>query len=73
MRPRSAESIRKVFVSKLKMTIKQHGKGEEWYPAHRVGNPCASPLVDSYLTFVSKEKKQVGVPVNQAAPMLEHT
>ena len=30
-------------------------------------------LVESYLTFVSEEQKQVGVPVNQAAPMLEHT
>ena len=30
-------------------------------------------LVDSYHTFVSKEQKQVGVQVNQAAPLLEHT
>ena len=30
-------------------------------------------LVESYLTFVSGEQKQVGVPMNQAAPMLEHT
>ena len=29
-------------------------------------------LVDSYLTFVSEEK-QVGVPLNQAAPMLEYS
>ena len=29
--------------------------------------------MDSYLIFVSEEKQQTGVPVNQAAPMLEHT
>ena len=33
----------------------------------------ASPLVERYLIFVSEEQKQVGVPVNQATPMLEHT
>ena len=69
----AAESIRKGFASKLKMTMKEHGKWEKWDPARRVGNPCASPLVDSYLTFLSEEQKQVGIPVNQAAPMLEHT
>ena len=30
-------------------------------------------LVEAYLTFVSEEQKQVGVPVKQAAPMLSHT
>ena len=30
-------------------------------------------MVNSCLTFVSEEQKQVGVPVNQAAPMLEYT
>ena len=30
-------------------------------------------MADSYLTFVSEEQKQVGVPANQAAPTLEHT
>ena len=30
-------------------------------------------LVESYLTFVSEGQKQVGVPVNRAAPMLKHT
>ena len=53
--------------------MKEHGKGGEWDPTRRVGNPCASPLVGSYLKFVSEEQKQVGVPVNQAALMLEHT
>ena len=38
-----------------------------------MGNPCSSLLVESYLTFVSEEQKQVGVPVNQAPLMLEHT
>ena len=37
------------------------------------GRPCSSALVESYLTFVSEEQKQVGVPVKQAAPMLSHT
>ena len=68
----AAESNRKGFASKLKMDMNEHGKGEEWDPARRVSNPCASPLVDSYLTFLSEKQKQVGVPVNQAAPMLEH-
>ena len=70
----AAESIRNGFVSTLNnMVMKYHGKGEEWDPARRVGNPCASPLVDSYLTCASEEQKLVGVPVNQAAPMLDHT
>ena len=47
--------------------MKEHGKGEEWDPARRVGNPCAIPLVDSYLTSMSEEQKQVGVPVNQGS------
>ena len=29
--------------------------------------------MESYPTFLAEEQKQVGVPVNQAAPMLEHT
>ena len=54
--------------------MNEHSKGEQWDLARRVGNPCASPLVDSYPTFVCEGQKQVGVPVNQAAPpMLEHT
>ena len=69
----AAESFRKGVASKLKIAMKEHDKGEEWDSARRVGNPCASPLVDSYLTVVSEEQKQAGVPENQAAPMLEHT
>ena len=69
----AAESLRKGFASKLKMAMKGHGKGEERDPARRVGNPCSSSLVESYLTFVSEEQKQVEVPVNQAATMLENT
>ena len=34
---------------------------------------CSSPLVESCLTFVGEEQKQVGAPVKQAAPMLPHT
>ena len=41
----AAESLRKVFVSKLKMAVKEHGKGEEWDPVRRAGNPCSSLLV----------------------------
>ena len=55
------------------MAMKEHGKGEERDPIRRVGNPCSSMLVESYLTFVSEDQKQVWVAVNQAAPMLEHT
>ena len=55
------------------MAIKKNGKGEEWDPVRRVGNPCSSSLVESYLTFVSEEQNQVGVLGNQAAPMLEPT
>ena len=58
---------------KLKMATKKQGKGEEWDPVRRISNPCSSLLVESYLTFVSEEQTQVGVPVNQAAPTLEHT
>ena len=69
----AAESLRKGFVSKLKMAMEEHGKGKEWDPVRRVGNPCSSLLVESYLTFASEEHKQVGMPVNHAAPLLEHT
>ena len=55
------------------MAMKESGQGEEWDPVRRVGSPCSSPVVDSYLTFVPEEQKQVGIQVNQAAPMLEHT
>ena len=61
----AAESLRKGFVSKLKMAMKEHGKGEEWDPVRRVGNSCSSMLVESCLNFVSEEQKQVGVPVNR--------
>ena len=53
--------------------MKRNGTGEQWDPVRRVGNPCSSALVDSYFTFVSEERKQVGVLVNHAAPKLEHT
>ena len=53
--------------------MKESGQREEWDPVRRVGNTCLSPLVDSYLTFVSEKQKQVGVQVNQASPVLEHT
>ena len=45
---------------------------EELDPVGRKGTPCSSLFVESYLTFVCEEQKHVGVPVNQAAPMLEN-
>lgn len=42
-------------------------------PGLAPGNPCANPVVDSYLTFTSEEQKRVGVTVQQAAPLLEDT
>lgn len=48
-------------------------KGEDWGPARRASGPCATQLVDWYHTVVSEEQKQIGVLVNQAAPMLENT
>ena len=69
----AADSLRKGFVSKLKMAMKEHVKGEDWDPVRRIVNPCSSLLAESYLTFVSGDQKQIGVQVNQAAPMWEHT
>lgn len=37
------------------------------------GNPCSSTLVDTYISRVSEEQKQVHVPVNQAARLLAQT
>ena len=53
--------------------MKEHGQGQEWDRARRVDNFFASPLVGSYLTFVSEEQKEVTVPENEAAPKLDHT
>ena len=53
--------------------VKEHRKGEDRDPVRRVGSPCSSALLESCLTFVSEGHKQVGVPVNQGAPILEHT
>ena len=70
----AAGSMDKRFISKLRMAMqKQLGKVEEWDPGDKKGNPCSSASVESYLTFVREEQKQVGVPVKQAAPILSHT
>ena len=53
--------------------MKESVEGEEWGPVRWVGNPCSNPLADSYRTFASVGHEQAGVPVNQAAPTLEHT
>ena len=52
--------------------MKESGQREVWDHIRRARSLCSSPLVHSYLTFVSEEQKQVEVQVNQAAPMLEH-
>ena len=59
----AAESLRKGFVSKLKRAMKEQGKGEEADLVRHMANSCSSLFVESYLTFVSEEQKQVGVPV----------
>ena len=70
----AADSMRTGVISKLKMAMREQlGKGEVWDPVRMTGNVCASPLVESYTTFVTEEQKRVGVQVNQAAPMLAHT
>jgi len=70
----AADSLRKGFFCKVKMAYKEKlGRGEAWNPVLQTGNPCASPMVEAYLTFTSEEQKQVGVTVNQASPMLEDT
>lgn len=70
----AADSLRKGFYSKLKMAYKEQlGRGEDWNPVSRTGNPCATPAVEAYLTFTAAEQRQVGVSVNQAPPLLEDT
>ena len=69
----AAASMQKGIVSKLKMAMQEQlGKDSSWDPATRSGNPCCSPLVDSYLVFTGEEQKRVGVAVNQAEAMLPH-
>lgn len=70
----AAASMQKGVVSKLKLAMKELlGKGEEWDPLRRSGNPCSSPLVDAYLTSTGVEQRKVGVVVNQAEAMLTDT
>eukprot|EP00752_Nemacystus_decipiens_P005329 g4833.t1 len=60
--------------TKLKMAYKEQiGRGEEWNPLSRTGNPCAHPMVEDYLAFTAAEQKRVGVTVHQAAPLLDDT
>ena len=67
------ESIPNGFVSKLNISMKEGGQGQEWESVRREGNPCSCQFVHLYLTFVSEEQRQVGVQFNQAAPMLKFT
>ena len=57
----------------MKMAYREQlGRGEDWDPVGKPGNPCSSHLVDTYLSYVSVEQKWLEVPVNQANPMLAH-
>ena len=70
----ATDSLRKGFVSKLRIANKEQlHRGEDWDPASGKDNPCGSPRADSYLTFTTETPRQVGVQVNQAAPLLPHT
>ena len=61
----AADSLGKGKASKLKMAYRELlGRGAEWDPVKKSGNPCSSQRVDSYLSYVSVEQKRVGVPVN---------
>ena len=54
----AAGSIDKAFISKMRAAMREQlGKVEERDPVEKKGN--------SYLTFVSEEQKQVGVPVSR--------
>ena len=69
----AANCLDKGNVSNLKMANREQlGRGEDWDPVGKFGNPCSSQLVDAYPSYVSAEQKRVGVPVNQANPMLAH-
>ena len=46
-RRHAAESLRKGCFSKPKRVRKAHGNGEVWDSIRRMGNPCASTLVES--------------------------
>ena len=67
----AARSIDTGLVFKLRTAFRQHlGKGEEYDPVEKKGNPCSSVLVESYLPFVTGKQKAVGALVQQASPML---
>lgn len=69
----AADSLGNGKVSKLKMAYReQFGRGREWDPVEKCGNPCSSRGVDSYLSYESIQQKRVSAPVNQARPMLAH-
>ena len=42
------------------------GKDDTWDLVTSSDNPCAGPLVDSYLKIPTEEQKQVEVKVNHA-------
>lgn len=69
----TAESIRTGLISDLKTFMVYCGKGDERGPVRCTSNPNASPMFDSYLSFVPEEQKQVGVPIHHALPLLSDT
>ena len=55
------KGARKGTFSKLDMACKEQlGRGEEYNPALRTGDPCANPIVEGYLAFTAAEQKRVG-------------
>ncbi|CAM9728164.1 unnamed protein product [Pylaiella littoralis] len=66
-----AASLATGYVSRLKCVLmEQLGKLDDWDCVEKRGNPVASPLVRSYMTFVQGEQRKVGVGVKQASPLL---
>lgn len=69
----AADSLRKGFVSKLRMAYKEYlYRGDDWDPMSGKGNPCGSAHVDSYLTYTTETQRQAGVAPAQAPALLSH-
>jgi len=67
----ACDSLKKGVISLLRSEYKDAlFQGDNWDPFSGKGNPYSSSTVDSYLTFASQAKKQGGVEVKQAAPIM---
>ena len=62
----STHSVRKGFVSKFKVAMREDGNVEEWDFVGRISNPCLRTLLQSSLAIVSEVLKLIGV--NLTAP-----